>query len=62
MLCIPTYIVLYTYFIMFRILHMFCALYIYYIYIYIWYSLFTIKDFLEVAIESWLDWNSNPRH
>ena len=30
-------------------------------YIYIYIYIFTIGGFFEVAIESWPDWDSNPR-
>ena len=45
---------------------MYIILYIYicvciYIYTYILFMLFTTEVYFEVAIESWLEWDLNPR-
>ena len=47
-------------------IHMYIILYIYicvciYIYTYILFMLFTTEVYFEVAIESWLEWDLNPR-
>ena len=47
---------------MYIILYIYIYVYIYiYIYTYILFMLFTTEVFFEVAIESWLEWDLNPR-
>ena len=56
------YIYIYIYACVYVVLH-FIYIYIYILYIYyiIYYMVFTTEGLLEIAIESWPEWDLNPR-
>ena len=54
------YIYLYIYIYIYISIYIYLYIYLWYIYLYI-YMVFTTEGFFEVAIESWPEWDLNPR-